>query len=162
MNSTAFLLCIRKTLYNILFLERGPVQHYIPYISHLSVENLAKGLLEVIFVSPQSEFLYNFTLDNPNHALRARQVEKKCSVVRKNEFISKTPLFSLSLFFWLHEVSVQDICISFLSHLLISLFPVIYFDLSITRIPDKLELFSIYPEGSRYQLTVCWSIRNVK
>ena len=58
---------------------------------------------------------------------------------------------------------MQDICISFLSHLLISLFPVIYFDLSITRIPDKLELFSIYPEGSLYQeLTVCWSIRNGK
>ena len=31
MNSTAFLLCMRETLYNILFLERGPVQHYIPH-----------------------------------------------------------------------------------------------------------------------------------
>ena len=53
----------------------------------------------------------------------------------------KTPVFSLSLLFWLHEVGVQDTCISFLSHLLISLFPVIYFDLSITRIPDNSNSF---------------------
>ena len=53
----------------------------------------------------------------------------------------KTPVFSLSLLFWLHQVGVQDTCISFLSHLLISLFPVIYFDLSITRIPDNSNFF---------------------
>ena len=128
------------------------------------------GLLEVIFVSPQSEFIFlrcsqlvpigtrtirhfnkgyvcmyvcmYVTLDNPKHVLRARQVEKKvfCSPKKMNLF-QKTPVFSLSLFFWLHEVSVQDTCISFLFHLLISLFPVIYFDLSITRIPDNSNFF---------------------
>ena len=56
--------------------------------------------LEVIFVSRQICFLYNFTLDNSNHVLRAWQVEQKAVNCSPNHWIYfKTTMYSSPLHF---------------------------------------------------------------
>ena len=65
MNSTAFLLCMRKTLYNILFLERGPVQHYNTYFLAQTYKGCSHRHLRKDHLSNQVHFhsLYHTLID---------------------------------------------------------------------------------------------------
>ena len=113
-------------------------------IQTLDNSNLPPTLMWFLF--PFISFLHKFNLDNSNHDLSSRQVEKKCTAVRNIEIILTT-MYTFSLpFCFQFKYSVQNCvfikfwsvpvaCIHSPSHFLISGY--------LLRPPDNSNLFRL-------------------
>ena len=106
-----------------------------------TLDNLNLPLTGSNFCFSFTSFLYSYTLDNLNHVLSAWRVAKKrqgSTAVRNREFIFFIYLFCFFAYFSKYrsiylllslKLSVHDTCIPLSSCVLISLFPVICFEL---------------------------------